>query len=456
MNAIADQSIARSRPLVLGLGLTGASVAAWLARQDAHAIFADSREKPPQLQRVRELLPAAEVICGAIPDAVPADVTEVIVSPGLPMDLPVLLHARARNLPVRSDIDLFVSQCKGRVLGVTGSNGKSTVTSLTETMLKAAGVRAVAGGNIGTPALDLLNTDADVFVLELSSFQLERSDELPLHAAVVLNLSVDHIDHHGSFEEYSQAKARIYRHCGTAIVNRDASEVAAMVNLNSDKGAAQVGFGMGIPSSTDWGVIDADDGQWIARGTLAVMPVDALRIFGRHNIQNVLAAFALSDSLSADFDVPLDGLIAGAQIFSGLPHRMQLVASEAGMHWVDDSKATNEAASLASINAVEGRLILIVGGDAKGGELRELPQALAGRDVHVIAIGKDRELFAERLADVCDTRLADSMQAAVTQAAELVQGGGTVLLAPACSSLDMFRNYAERGDCFAAAVREVL
>ena len=197
MNAQAEQSVEHRRPLVLGMGLTGASIAAWLARQDVDAVFADSRELPPQLERVRELMPAAKFICGELPAGVPEGVTEVIVSPGLPMNLSVLEDAHAKQLPVRSDIDLFISLCKGVVLGVTGSNGKSTVTSLTETMLNAAGVRAVAGGNLGTPALDLLNIEADVFVLELSSFQLERSEELPLHAAVVLNLSADHIDHHG-------------------------------------------------------------------------------------------------------------------------------------------------------------------------------------------------------------------------------------------------------------------
>jgi UDP-N-acetylmuramoylalanine--D-glutamate ligase len=313
--------------------------------------------------------------------------------------------------------------------------------------LNAAGARTVAGGNLGTPALDLLNIDADFFVLELSSFQLERSAELPLHAAVVLNLSVDHLDHHGDLENYAAAKARIYRRCGTAIVNRDEPVLADMI----EPGTAQVGFGLGIPSPTDWGVITRDDGQWIARGSFAVMPTDALQMSGRHNLQNVLAAFALADTL----DMPLDGLVAGAQIFAGLPHRMQVVATDDGICWVNDSKATNEAASLASIASVEGRLILIAGGDAKGGELHELAAALSGRDVQVIAIGKDRDLLVERLADVCDTHIAETLQEAVSLAARIATKGDTVLLAPACSSLDMFRSYSERGDCFTQAVHEV-
>jgi UDP-N-acetylmuramoylalanine--D-glutamate ligase len=451
MNAQAEQTVTAGRTLVVGIGATGASIAAWLARGAANAIFVDSREVPPGLERVRELLPDADIVCGDLPASVPDDVTEILVSPGLSMDLPLLQDARARSVPVRSDIDLFMTLCKGTVIGVTGSNGKSTVVSLLEAMLNAAGIRTVAGGNLGTPALDLLNIDADVFVLELSSFQLERSDELPLHSAVVLNVTVDHLDHHGSMEDYAQAKARIYRRCGTAIVNRDAEALIEAVGT----APTVVGFGLGKPSSTDWGVIEHDDGQWIARGSLPVMPVNTLRLFGRHNLQNALAAFALADSLTGRFDVPLDGLVAGAQIFAGLPHRMQLVLSHAGINWVDDSKATNEAAALASINAVDGPLVLIAGGDAKGGGLQELPAALEGRDAQLIAIGKDRDLFVDRLQGVCAVKVADTLEEAVRLAADLAAPGTTVLLAPACSSLDMFSDYGERGDRFAAAAKEL-
>ncbi|MCP4001817.1 MAG: UDP-N-acetylmuramoyl-L-alanine--D-glutamate ligase [Gammaproteobacteria bacterium] len=447
MSVQTEQSVVSSKVLVLGLGLTGASIAGWLARQQLSAVFMDSRDCPPALARVRELLPDADIICGEFPERVPEGVTEVLVSPGLSMSLPLLQDADDRGLSVRSDIDLFVAACTGTVLGVTGSNGKSTVTALIECMLNAAGVRAVAGGNLGTPALDLLNIDADYFVLELSSFQLERSAELPLHAAVILNMSVDHLDHHGDLKSYAAAKACIYHRCGTAVVNRDEPSLAGMIK----PGTAQVGFGLGIPSPTDWGVITRDGGQWIARGSLAIMPADVLQVSGRHNLQNVLAAFALADTL----ELPLDGLIAGAQIFAGLPHRMQVVSTEDGICWVNDSKATNEAASLASIASVEGRLILIAGGDAKGGELHELAAALAHRDVQVIAIGKDRDLLVRRLTGICDTQVAESLSDAVGLAARAANKGDTVLLAPACSSLDMFHSYAERGDCFAQAVQEV-
>lgn len=435
--------------LVLGMGATGVSIAAWLSRHGRSATFADSRDQAPGAERIRELLPDAKLICGEIPDILPDETKQLLISPGLGMDLPLLADARRKSIPVQSDIDLFVQECRGKVIGITGSNGKSTVTSLLACMLSAAGVRVKAGGNLGTPALDLLDDDIEVFVLELSSFQLERSGELPLHAAVVLNVSPDHLDHHGDIEHYGAAKQRIYARCGTAVVNRDEPALAQPAAVS----ATQVGFGLGKPAPEDWGVIDKDGGQWIARGNFAVMPVAALQIAGRHNLANVLAAFALADSL----DVPMDGLVTGAQLFAGLPHRMQIVFldRESDIVWIDDSKATNEGAALASIRSVEGPLVLIAGGDAKGGDLLELADELAKRDALVILLGKDRDLIRSRLADTVQVRLVDTIEDAVRTAAELSQPGSTVLLAPACSSLDMFSGYAERGERFAASIREL-
>ena len=435
------------KALVLGMGATGVSIATWLAGQGRSAIFADSRELPPGKQQIRALMPDAEFVSGDFPVTVPDGVTELLISPGLSMNLPLLADARRRDLPVLSDIDLFMRACTAKVIGITGSNGKSTVTSLVECMLKAAGVRAQAGGNLGRPALELLAEEADVFVLELSSFQLERSGDLPLHAAVVLNLSPDHLDHHGDLESYGHAKQRIYARCGTAIVNRDEPELLK----DLPESVAQTGFGLGIPAPTDWGVIGDDDGQWIARGSYAVMPVGALRIAGRHNLANALAAFALADTL----DAPLDGLITGAQLFAGLPHRMQVVASNNDIIWIDDSKATNEASALASIRSIDGPLILIAGGDAKGGALEQFAHELIERDAMVILLGKDRDFMRNRLAGVSRSVVVDGIEEAVTVAAQAAVPGDTVLLAPACSSLDMYTGFAERGERFAAAARSV-
>ena len=437
--------------LVLGMGVTGVSVAQWCARNGVAAMFADSREAAPGADQIAAVMPDADIRRGDLPNALPGDVTEVILSPGLPLDLPVLAEAQRAGIPVRSDIDLFFSECTQPVIGITGSNGKSTVTSLVGEMLRAAGMHAAVGGNLGAAALDLLGADAEIYVLELSSFQLERSGDLPLHAAVVLNLSEDHLDHHGDLQSYGAAKARIYRNCGIAIVNRDEPEVAA----GAESCAVQRGFTLGQPAPEDWGVIVRDDGQWIARGAYAVMPVSALQVAGRHNLANALAAFALADTL----ELPLDGLVAGAQVFPGLPHRMQRVASDDGISWINDSKATNEAAAIASIDSVlsgsDGRLVLIAGGDAKGAELMELALCLEDRDVLVILLGKDRDLLHERLDDICTTLDASSMAEAVSIAAGHAVSGDTVLLAPACSSTDMFINFEQRGELFATAVAGV-
>jgi len=440
------QSANTGKALVLGMGATGISIASWLVGSGRSAIFADSRRQPPGRQTIQDMFPNAELQCGDLPGSVPDDIAEILISPGLDMDLPVLADAKARKIPVRSDIDLFMSACEGSVLGITGSNGKSTVTTLVAEMLNAAGVPVAAGGNLGTPALDLLASGAEIFVLELSSFQLERSDFLRLHAAVVLNVSADHLDHHSSLDDYAAAKSRIYKRCGTAVVNRDESLTG---ELTSD--TKQVSFGLDLPAPMDWGVVENDDGQWIARGNFLVMPVSELQLVGRHNLLNVLAAFAIASTC----DVPVDGLVAAARVFSGLPHRMQRVPSNDGIVWIDDSKATNEAAAMASLNAIDGRLVLIAGGDAKGGDLQALRADLQNRDVVVIAIGKDRDLFVNQLGPVAEVRLADSLEQAVALAADVASQGDTVLLAPACSSLDMFSNYAERGDCFSRAVADL-
>jgi UDP-N-acetylmuramoylalanine--D-glutamate ligase len=435
------ETAANSKALVLGMGVTGVSIANWLAGHGRLADFADSRQQPPGRSAIQNLMPAAQLHCGDLPASVPDDIAEIFISPGLAMELPLLKDAQARDIPVRSDIDLFMSVCEGEVLGITGSNGKSTVTTLVADMLKAAGMQVAAGGNLGTPALELLATEAQVFVLELSSFQLERSDYLDLHAAVLLNVSADHLDHHASLASYALAKQRIYQRCGTAIVNRD----------DFAQQPGQISFGTDLPAPTDWGVVDNDDGQWIARGNFLVMPTTELQIVGRHNLLNVLAAFALASTL----DAPLDGLVTAARMFSGLPHRMQRVPSDDGIVWINDSKATNEAAALASINSIAGRMILIAGGDAKGGDLKALAAALAERDISIVVFGKDRDLFVDVLGGTCELQLADDIEQAVIIAAELAAAGDSVLLAPACSSLDMFSGYAERGDRFRHAISEL-
>ncbi|MBL8202184.1 MAG: UDP-N-acetylmuramoyl-L-alanine--D-glutamate ligase [Chromatiales bacterium] len=430
--------------LVLGMGSTGVSCARFLAGRGARAIFADTRALPPGMAAIRAAMPGAEVLAGGPPATVPAGVDRVLVSPGVDLRLPVLADARQRGIPVLSDIDLFVAEAAAPITAITGSNGKSTVTSMVGAMLAGAGVPAAVGGNLGTPALELLAPGVRHYVLELSSFQLERSGPVPTASAVVLNITPDHLDIHGDMAAYAAAKSRIYARCGLAVVNRDLPELAALV----PPGTPLVGFGLGAPAGQDFGVLERRDGHWLARGTDPLLPVAELPVTGRHNVSNALAALALCSATG----VGLHDLLPGLRGYRPLPHRMALVARRNGVAWIDDSKATNVGSAATSIGGVAGPLVLIAGGDGKGASFEAIAAALRGRESAAVLLGRDRELLAAALAGVCPVHLVADMRAAVSKAAELARPGWTVLLAPACSSLDMFRDYAARGMAFSAAV----
>ena len=433
--------------LVLGMGLTGASCARFLAGRGISAWFADTRATPPGLAAIRDAMPGARCFAGDAPRELPASIARVIVSPGVDLDSPLLGAARQRGLPILSDLDLFAAECGAPVIGITGSNGKSTVTSMVGAALTAAGWRVGVGGNLGTPALDLLDPALRAYVLELSSFQLERSNPLPLAAAVVLNVAPDHLDKHGTMAAYTAAKARIYAGSRIAIVNRDEPVLAELVPA-----AIPVqSFGLGVPRAGQFGLIAAPDGEWLAFGRERLLRAAALPIPGRHNVSNALAALALGHAAGAGLMAMAEGL----RTFRGLPHRMQVIAVADGITWIDDSKATNVAAAVTSIRGVTGPLVLIAGGDGKGQSFNELAEALRGRDSVAILIGRDRGQLAGELQGACAVELADGLQQAVTRARAIARPGHTVLLAPACSSLDMFRNYEHRGQVFATAVQEV-
>lgn len=432
--------------LVLGMGVTGASCARHFAARGVRAVFADTRRDPPAAAAIRTALPQAELFCGQVPAKVPPGVWRVVVSPGVDLDLPLLADARARGLSVVSDLDLFVAECRVPLLGITGSNGKSTVTTMAGAVLAAQGWEVGVGGNLGTPALDLLSGSARAHVLELSSFQLERSAPLPLAAAVILNVAPDHLDCHHGMAQYTAAKQRIYARCATAVVNRDEPALAALV----PQGTPVVSFGLDAPSAGHFGLMEHDGVPWLARGSERLLPARELGTTGRHNVANALAALALCAAVHADLGAGIGAL----RDFRGLPHRMQVVAVTGGVTWIDDSKATNVAAALTSIGSVSTPLVLIAGGDGKGQDFDELATVLRGRPATALLIGRDREAIARALHASCAVELCDSLPAAVARARQLAQPGATVLLAPACSSLDMFASYAERGRIFARAVEE--
>ncbi|MDJ0928659.1 MAG: UDP-N-acetylmuramoyl-L-alanine--D-glutamate ligase [Gammaproteobacteria bacterium] len=431
--------------LVLGMGATGASCARYLSARGELAVFVDTRAAPPEVDAIRAAMPAATLHTGG--DYELADSIEtLVVSPGVPVDLPVLAKARDRGLRVVSDIDLFMQEASAPVAGITGSNGKSTVTAMLGDALRAAGWDTRCGGNLGTPALDLLDPLAEAYVLELSSFQLERSGRLRLDVAVLLNLSPDHLDSHTSLADYLAAKQRIYSACRHAVVNRDQCELMEKIPADT----ATTGFTLGEPASDDFGLRRKGNRDYLACGEALLLGVDELQVQGQHNLANALATLALGAALGAD----PQGMLNGLRRFTGLPHRNQLVTEARGISWIDDSKATNVGAAVASLRAITGPLVLIAGGDAKGGDFTALATALKHSDTRaIVLLGRDRELLATALDGIAELELADDMHTAVKAAAAHLPDGGTALLAPACSSLDMYSSYAARGEAFQAAVR---
>ncbi|HEY4127830.1 MAG TPA: UDP-N-acetylmuramoyl-L-alanine--D-glutamate ligase [Gammaproteobacteria bacterium] len=438
----------RTRTLIVGLGKTGLSCARFLAAHGEEIAITDSRERPPGLADLRELLPDAAVFLGGFSEDALKRADRLVLSPGVAVTSPFIAKARSLGLPVLGDIELFAHYAHAPVIGITGANGKSTVTTLVGLMAERAGKRARVGGNLGTPALDLLKKDEpDLYVLELSSFQLEITDSLPCIAAAVLNLSPDHMDRYAGMKDYAAAKARIFRHCRTAVVNREDPWVSNMA-LDSKR---RVSFGLDAPQGTDYGVVGEGAEQWLAKGTEKLIPASVLRIQGRHNLANALAALALGEAAG----LPLDAMLQELGEFRGLPHRMEFVAAFKDVVWYDDSKGTNVGATLAAVQGVSQPLVLIAGGDGKGQDFTPLADALAGKARAVMLLGKDAERIETVLAGRVPTKRVMDMEAAVQSAASLAQAGDMVLLSPACSSLDMFENFEHRGRVFAAAVRRL-
>ena len=434
--------------LIVGLGSTGRAVAEHLAQRRRPALVIDSRAAPPGLAGLRSSCPDMPVVLESLDPKWLAGVDEVVLSPGLPVETPIVEAANARGIPVVSDIELFARESEAPVLAVTGSNGKSTVATLTARILAAQGVRAPAGGNLGPPALELLRSEAsEAYVLEVSSFQMETTHSLRPLAAVVLNVSADHLDRHGSFERYAQLKAKLLRNADRAVFNWDDPVVREMGRRHSH----------GVPCSTrepladGYSVIVADGERWLARGLEPLMPAAELPVPGRHGEFNALAALALAEVLGGAPGPALDAL----RNFEGLPHRFAPVATVAGVVYVDDSKGTNVGATVAALESLSGAAVLIAGGLGKGSDFTPLAQAARGRLKAAVLLGESAPALAEALAGICPIARVDTMRAAVARAAGLASDGDAVLLSPACASQDMFADFRERGRAFGAAVREL-
>jgi len=439
------------KTLVVGLGETGLSVARYLARQGVQVAIVDSREQPPGLERLRAELPDdVPLFLGGFRAEAFEHAEQIVLSPGVSRTAPEIAAAVARGVPVTGDIELFAQVARAPVIAITGSNGKSTVVTLFSAMARRAGRDVRTGGNIGVPALDLIAADEpDLYVLELSSFQLETVRSLRPQAAVVLNISADHMDRYRDLQEYAAAKQVIYRNAALQVVNADDPLAAGL----ADPDHPQLRFTRAVPGDNEYGLLEHEHQLWLARGSERLLPAAAVRMAGRHNLVNALAALALGEAAG----LPLEPMLVTLREFQGLPHRMQQVAEQGGVLWYNDSKGTNVGATLAAIDGVEnGKLVLIAGGDGKGADFAPLAAALQGRGRGAVLLGKDAALLATVLQDVMPVAFAGDMTEAVRLAGAMAQPGDCVLLSPACASTDMYRNFVERGEVFTRAVLEYL
>ncbi len=438
----------RGRAIVVGLGRTGLSCARFLRSRGIEFAVTDTRAAPPEAAALRELAPDAETRFGELDPKLLKAASQIIVSPGISVREPFIASAAARGVPVVGDIELFAREARAPVAAITGTNGKSTVTTLVARMAEQGGQRAIAGGNLGRPALDLLQDAVpDLYVLELSSFQLETTRSLHARAATVLNVSSDHMDRYGSMEEYAAAKARIFETCDYAVVNMDDPLVRAMPIEN----ARVLRFSLSEQPSVDYFIREREGDVHLMRGGESLVAMSALKIAGLHNALNALAALAMGEALGLDANACIDAL----KTFEGLPHRSQWVADIGGVRYVDDSKGTNVGATLAAVAGMPGSLVLIAGGQGKGQDFAPLADAFRGKVRHVVLIGQDAKSIAGVLTGVSTFEFANDMKDAVQRAAAAATSGETVLLSPACASLDMFRDYAHRGDEFAREVRRL-
>ena len=439
--------------LVIGLGESGLAMARWLAREGASVRVADSREAPPNVDVLRAAVPGAELVCGEFAECTFAAIDLMAISPGVPVQTPAVQAAAGRGVPLVSEIELFAWGVRkhapsSRIVAITGSNGKTTTSALTAHLLNAAGVTAVACGNISPSALDALMAAQDsqsmpsVWVLELSSFQLETTHSLAAAAATVLNISEDHLDRHDGMAGYAAAKARVFDGCAAMVLNRDDEYSAGWRRV----GRHCVSFGLEpAPQPGDYGI----DGGWLVRGGERLIAIEMLPIAGLHNAANVMAALALCEAVGVEPERALTGLAT----FTGLAHRVEKVAEIAGVIYFDDSKGTNVGATLAALQGLGRKVAIILGGEGKGQDFSPLRLPLARHARAVALIGRDAPIIAAAI-DGCGVpvRFCADMEAAVRWCAHEVRGGDAVLMSPACASFDMFRNYAHRAEVFVGLV----
>jgi UDP-N-acetylmuramoylalanine--D-glutamate ligase len=436
------------RTLIVGLGATGLSCARFLVRQGVEVAVTDSRQQPPALADMQKELPGVALFLGGFDVDAFARAGRIVVSPGVSLREPLLKDAQQRGIEIIGDIELFARTAAAPVVAITGSNGKSTVTALLGAMASYAGRDVRVGGNLGTPALDLIREqEPDLYVLELSSFQLETVNSLRCQAATVLNVSPDHLDRYDSIDTYVRAKQQIYSGAKVQVVNRD-DPVASALAWGT---GSIIGFSLNAPDAQDFGLLDSPAGSWIVKGDERWLAAADVRMPGRHNLANALAALALGDAVG----LPRQAMLHVLRAFQGLPHRTQWVAECRGVRWLNDSKATNIGAALAAIQGLDGPLVLIAGGLGKGADFGELAAGMGEHVKAVVLLGEAAAEIEQALDGRVRTEHAQNMADAVRRAAAMAVAGDTVLLSPACASFDMFKGYQERGALFMRAVQEL-
>ncbi len=424
--------------LVLGLGGTGLSIVRFLSKKNIAYRLADSRMQPPLLSEFSD----SDPILGDWTPELLNDIDEVFISPGIAQAQDIVIWAREKNIPVTSDIELFSRHAKAPIIGITGTNGKSTVTQLLGEMIENDGKQVAIGGNIGRPALNCLSDKVDYYVLELSSYQLDYTQHLNLFTGVILNITPDHLDRYNSFEEYTDSKLSLYKHCQYLVVNID--------EMLIPKKESAKHFGVGIPKQpTDFGTVTCHGSCYFLKGDDVLMHVDDMELIGEHNITNVLAAFALGDQVGISTDSMVDSIKA----FKGLEHRLEWVTKKQGVDYYNDSKSTNSVSTIKALNALIDRhenVVLIAGGIAKQEDYSQLFD-LIDRDVAgVVLIGQSAQILGKSIKKSV-VSYADSMDEAVSSASVMVNDG-VVLLSPACASFDMFDNFEARGQAFKKAI----
>ncbi len=436
--------------VIVGLGKTGLSVARFLEKQERSFAVVDSRKNPPNAGDLSKYTPrhfggfSVPWLLGA---------KELVVNPGIAISTPEITAAKEAGVTIIGDVELFAREAKKPVVAITGSNGKTTVTALLDLMAKKSGVQVGTGGNIGTPALDLLNDEStELFILELSSYQLDTTSSLQTLAAVILNISEDHLDRYdNNLEKYAESKAVIYQNCEYVVYNRD--DAYSMKFAERASGQNKISFGLGEPQDGHYGLRIENEIEWLTKGKELLMSTSEIKQVGRHNVSNSLATLALGEVAG----LKVDAMLSVLREYPGMDHRTQWLAERNGVNWYNDSKGTNVGATLAALSGLAGKTVLIAGGQGKGADFSPLQRVIKEKARAVILMGEDAKLIAQFVDNSIPTVFVNSMHEAVIEAEKLAQGDykDNVLLSPACASFDMFDNYMVRGDMFIQEVNQL-